>query len=82
METVENDSVMTDILENDVMSDIVEKEPVMTDIIEKDDDVQIVDNSDIIESSIIEREVATINESTPEAKTGTVSQNQFQDSKQ
>lgn len=75
METVENDSVMTDILENDVMSDIVEKEPVMTDIIEKDDDVQIVDNSDIIESSIIEREpVATINESTPEAKTGTVSQ--------
>lgn len=74
-ETVENDSVMTDILENDVMSDIVEKEPVMTDIIEKDDDVQIVDNSDIIESSIIEREpVATINESTPEAKTGTVSQ--------
>ena len=25
METVENDSVMTDILENDVMSDIVEK---------------------------------------------------------
>ena len=55
----------------------------MTDIIEKDDDVQIVDNSDIIESSIIEREpVATINESTPEAKTGTVSQNQFQDSKQ
>lgn len=75
METVENDSVMTDILENHVMSDIVEKEPVMTDIIEKDDDVQIVDNSDIIESSIIEREpVATINESTPEAKTGTVSQ--------
>lgn len=74
-ETVENDSVMTDILENDVMSDIVEKEPVMTDIIEKDDDVQIVDNSDIIESSIIEREpVATINESTPETKTGTVSQ--------
>ncbi|KGR06353.1 hypothetical protein MG5_04155 [Candida albicans P57072] len=75
METVENDSVMTDILENDVMSDIVEKEPVMTDIIEKDDDVQIVDNSDIIESSIIEREpVATINESTPETKTGTSSQ--------
>lgn len=75
METVENDSVMTDILENDVMSDIVEKEPVMTDIIEKDDDVQIVDNSDIIESTIIEREpVATINESTPETKTGTVSQ--------
>lgn len=74
-ETVENDSVMTDILENDVMSDIVEKEPVMTDIIEKDDDVQIVDNSDIIESTIIEREpVATINESTPETKTGTVSQ--------
>lgn len=74
-ETVENDSVMTDILENDVMSDIVEKEPVMTDIIEKDDDVQIVDNSDIIESSIIEREpVATINESTPETKTGTSSQ--------
>lgn len=74
-ETVENDSVMTDILENDVMSDIVEKEPVMTDIIEKDDDVQIVDNSDITESSIIEREpVATINESTPETKTGTVSQ--------
>lgn len=75
METVENDSVMTDILENDVMSDIVEKEPVMTDIIEKDDDVQIVDNSDITESSIIEREpVATINESTPESKTGTSSQ--------
>ena len=75
METVENDSVMTDILENDVMSDIVEKEPVMTDIIEKDDDVQIVDNSDITESSIIEREpVATINESTPETKTGTSSQ--------
>lgn len=74
-ETVENDSVMTDILENDVMSDIVEKEPVMTDIIEKDDDVQIVDNSDITESSIIEREpVATINESTPESKTGTSSQ--------
>ena len=74
-ETVENDSVMTDILENDVMSDIVEKEPVMTDIIEKDDDVQIVDNSDIIESTIIEREpVATINESTPETKTGTSSQ--------
>lgn len=74
-ETVENDSVMTDILENDVMSDIVEKEPVMTDIIEKDDDVQIVDNSDITESSIIEREpVATINESTPETKTGTSSQ--------
>lgn len=74
-ETVENDSVMTDILENDVMSDIVEKEPVMTDIIEKDDDVQIVDNSDIIESTIIEREpVATINESTPESKTGTSSQ--------
>ena len=75
METVENDSVMTDILENDVMSDIVEKEPVMTDIIEKDDDDQIFENNDITESSIIEREpVATINESTPEAKTGTVSQ--------
>lgn len=75
METVENDSVMTDILENDVMSDIVEKEPVMTDIIEKDDDDQISENNDIIESSIIEREpVATINESTPETKTGTVSQ--------
>lgn len=74
-ETVENDSVMTDILENDVMSDIVEKEPVMTDIIEKDDDDQISENNDIIESSIIEREpVATINESTPETKTGTVSQ--------
>lgn len=74
-ETVENDSVMTDILENDVMSDIVEKEPVMTDIIEKDDDDQIFENNDITESSIIEREpVATINESTPEAKTGTVSQ--------
>lgn len=75
METVENDSVMTDILENDVMSDIVEKEPVMTDIIEKDDDDQIFENNDIIESTIIEREpVATINESTPETKTGTVSQ--------
>lgn len=75
METVENDSVMTDILENDVMSDIVEKEPVMTDIIEKDDDDQIFENNDITESSIIEREpVATINESTPETKTGTVSQ--------
>lgn len=74
-ETVENDSVMTDILENDVMSDIVEKEPVMTDIIEKDDDDQIFENNDITESSIIEREpVATINESTPETKTGTVSQ--------
>lgn len=74
-ETVENDSVMTDILENDVMSDIVEKEPVMTDIIEKDDDDQISENNDIIESSIIEREpVATINESTPETKTGTSSQ--------
>lgn len=74
-ETVENDSVMTDILENDVMSDIVEKEPVMTDIIEKDDDDQISENNDIIESTIIEREpVATINESTPETKTGTVSQ--------
>lgn len=74
-ETVENDSVMTDILENDVMSDIVEKEPVMTDIIEKDDDDQIFENNDIIESTIIEREpVATINESTPETKTGTVSQ--------
>ena len=68
---------MTDILENDVMSDIVEKEPVMTDIIEKDDDVQIVDNSDI-ESSIIEREpVATINESTPETKTGTALKTSF-----
>lgn len=75
METVENDSVMTDILENDVMSDIVEKEPVMTDIIEKDDDDQIFENNDITESSIIEREpVATINESTPETKTGTSSQ--------
>lgn len=75
METVENDSVMTDILENDVMSDIVEKEPVMTDIIEKDDDDQIFENNDIIESTIIEREpVATINESTPETKTGTSSQ--------
>lgn len=74
-ETVENDSVMTDILENDVMSDIVEKEPVMTDIIEKDDDDQIFENNDITESSIIEREpVATINESTPETKTGTSSQ--------
>ena len=74
-ETVENDSVMTDILENDVMSDIVEKEPVMTDIIEKDDDDQISENNDIIESTIIEREpVATINESTPETKTGTSSQ--------
>lgn len=74
-ETVENDSVMTDILENDVMSDIVEKEPVMTDIIEKDDDDQIFENNDIIESTIIEREpVATINESTPETKTGTSSQ--------
>ena len=50
----------------------------MTDIIEKDDDVQIVDNSDIIESSIIEREpVATINESTPEAKTGTALKTSF-----
>lgn len=74
-ETVENDSVMTDILENDVMSDIVEKEPVMTDIIEKDDDDQIFENNDITESSIIGREpVATINESTPETKTGTSSQ--------
>ena len=55
----------------------------MTDIIEKDDDDQIFENNDITESSIIEREpVATINESTPETKTGTSSQNQFQDSKQ
>ena len=76
-ETVENDSVMTDVSENDVMSDIVEKEPVMTDIIEKNDDNddEIVDSGGVVESTIIEHEpVATVNEPTPEVRTGNVSQ--------